>query len=190
MPMPAANANLSSLSLADIAALVDEQKNAPVGLWNPAPSGHSKMQILRDGRWLHDGTALNRETMIRLFASILRREEDGSYVLVTPAEKQVIDVEDAPFIAVEMKSEGTGNARNIAFRINTGDLIILGPDHSLSARGTAEEPAHYLLVRGGLEARLTRSVYYELAEIALAEKHDPLGIWGGGSFFGLEPATC
>lgn len=190
MPMPAANANLSQLSLADIEQLAAQQKCAPVAQWNPAPSGHSRMRILRDGRWLHDGAALTRETMIRLFASILRREEDGSYVLVTPAEKQAIDVDDAPFIAVEMKSEDAGEQRCIAVRLNTGDLIFLGPEHPLFARGTPEEPAHYILVRGGLEARVARPVYYELANIALTEGHDPIGIWSSGCFFNLEPATC
>ncbi len=127
--------------------------------------------------------------MVRLFSSILRREADGRHVLVTPAEKLDIDVEDAPFIAVEVKTEGEGHNRALAFRLNTGDVVIAGPDHGLRAAGTEDAPAHYLAVRGGLEARLARPVYYELAHLALEENTAPLGLWSGGRFFALEPAA-
>jgi hypothetical protein len=103
--------------------------------------------------------------MVRLFASILRREADGSFVLVTPVEKLTIDVEDAPFVAVEMAAEGAGADQQLAFRLNTGEVVVAGPDNPLSVR----DGRPYLLVRPGLEARLDRPVWLELAELALAQ---------------------
>ena len=119
--------------------------------------------------------------MVRLFASILRREPDGSHVLVTPAEKLTIDVEDAPFVAVEVKSEGEGPDRSLAFRLNTDDLVVAGPQHPV--RLTSRP---YLGVRLGLDALIARPVYYELVEIALAEAGETPGLWSGGVFFPLE----
>src|SRR5690349_9917797 len=104
-------ADLTGLSLTDIARLAAEKKLPPVERWNPEHCGHSDMRIARDGTWFHQGSPIGREAMVRLFASILRREPDGSHVLVTPVEKLDIDVEDAAFIAVELKSEGAGADR-------------------------------------------------------------------------------
>ncbi|HEX8641038.1 MAG TPA: DUF1285 domain-containing protein [Allosphingosinicella sp.] len=167
--------DLSRLSLAKIERLAREQKPRPVERWNPQRCGHSAMRIARDGSWYHEGRPIARPALVRLFASILRRESDGSFVLVTPAEKLTIDVEDAPFLAVEVKSEGEGRERKLAFRLNTGDLVIAGRAHPLRLQG--ERP--YVAVRGGLEALIARPVYYELAETALAEG----GVWSGGVFF-------
>lgn len=141
------------------------------------------MKILRDGTWLHEGRPIERAAMTRLFASILRREPDGGHVLVTPVEKLAIDVETTPFRAVEMHSEGEGRGRRIAFRLDSGDLLILGEEHPL--RVLPEEASPRLLVRHGLEAELARLVYYELAELALEEGADPPGVWSGGVFFSL-----
>jgi hypothetical protein len=126
--------------------------------------------------------------MVKLFSSILRREEDGSYVLVTPAEKLDIIVEDAPFIAVEVKSEGEGRARSLAFRLNTDDLVIAGPANPIRVVTRDDGPHPYVMVRGGMEALIARPVYYELAELAVAEAAEPLGLWSGGAFFALEAA--
>jgi uncharacterized protein len=126
--------------------------------------------------------------MVRLFSTILRREADGSYVLVTPGEKLDIDVEDAPFIAVELKSEGEGKGRRLAFRLNTGDLVVAGPDNALRFAETSDGPTPYLHVRGGLEARVVRSVYYELANLAIDEGAKPPGLWSNGTFFAMGPA--
>jgi hypothetical protein len=161
------------------------------------------MRIGRDGTWFHQGSPIGRPAMVRLFSTILRREPDGSFVLVTPVEKLDIDVEDAPFVAVELKSEGDGEGRSLAFRLNTGDLVVAGPDHRLrlsgdsyfSARqeqaaadlGKSNCPHPYLEVRAGLDALVARPVYYELAEIALTEGARPAGVWSGGAFFALEP---
>lgn len=176
-------ADLAGLSLADIARLAAERRLPPVDRWNPSHCGDSEMRIARDGTWFHQGAPIRRPAMVRLFASVLRREPDGRHVLVTPAEKLDIAVDDAAFVAVELKSDGAGPARRLAFRLNTDDLIVAGTDHPLRLRGEAQQP--YLAVRGGLEALIARPVYYELADLALAEGADPPGLWSDGIFFPL-----
>jgi hypothetical protein len=178
--------DLSSLSLTDVARLVAEKRLPPVEQWNPDHCGDSEMRIARDGTWYHQGSPIGREAMVRLFSTILRRENDGSYVLVTPVEKLSIEVEDAPFIAVELKSEGKGRDRALAFRLNSGDLVSADPNHPLSIRETPDGPHPYLHVRGGLDALVNRSVYYELMNLALDEGSDPIGLWSNGAFFALD----
>lgn len=177
---------LTDLSLADIARLLEEKRLPPVESWNPAHCGDSEMRIARDGTWFHQGSPIGREAMVRLFSTILRREPDGGHVLVTPVEKLSIEVEDAPFVAVELKTEGTGPARTLAFRLNSGDIVTAGPDNALSLRGGEDDPRPYLHVRGGLDALIARSVYYELMALALEEDGDPVGLWSGGRFFALD----
>lgn len=186
MPMPPPPEDLSGLSLVEIARLVDEERLPPVEKWNPSHCGDSEMRIARDGTWFHQGSPIGRPAMVRLFSTILRREPDGGFVLVTPVEKLDIAVEDAPFVAVEVKSEGEGAARTLAFRLNTGDLVMAGPEHKLRF-GEGQHP--YVEVRAGLDALVVRSVYYELAEIALAEGAAPPGVWSQGAFFPLEQAA-
>ena len=184
--------DLASLSLADIARLVAERRLPPVEKWNPTHCGDSEMRIARDGTWFHQGSPIGRESMVRLFSTVLRREADGSHVLVTPVEKLDIAVEDAPFVAVEMKAEGEGRDARLAFRLNTGDLVTAGPDHALRFVDRGDGPHPYLHVRGGLEALVSRAVYYDLAERALASDGDDpdsgAGIWSDGVFFPIEPA--
>ncbi|MEA3036273.1 MAG: uncharacterized protein QOH04_2038 [Sphingomonadales bacterium] len=186
--MAPAPEDLAGLSLADIARLAAEKNLPPVEKWNPGHCGASDMRIARDGTWFHQGSPIGRQAMVRLFSTILRREPDGRHVLVTPVEKLDIEVEDAPFVAVELKSEGEGRARRLAFRLNTGDMVVAGPDHPLRFEDGADGPHPYLLVRGGLEALVARPVYYELAEIALAENADPPGLWSEGAFFAMAAA--
>jgi len=188
MPMPPLP-DLNSLSLAEIAKLAEENKLPPVEKWNPTHCGPSDMRIARDGTWFHQGSPIGRPAMVRLFSTILRREPDGSFVLVTPVEKLDIEVEDAPFLAVEMKAEGEGHAARLAFRLNTGDLVTSGAQHPLRFVEGEDGPRPYLHVRGGLEALVTRSVYYELAERALAGDESPVGVWSDGTFFALESAA-
>lgn len=160
----------------------------PVERWNPAHCGHSDMRILADGSWLHEGTPIGRPALVRLFSTILRGEPDGSHVLVTPAEKLTIDVEDAPFVAVEMTSEGEGPARRLAFRTNVGDVVVAGPDHPLTIADRGHGAHPYLRVRGRLDALVARPVYYELAHLALDEPAGPdgaVGLWSDGAFFAL-----
>jgi hypothetical protein len=187
MPIPPPPDDLAGLSLAEIARLAEEKKLPPVDKWNPTHCGDSEMRIARDGTWYHQGSPIGRQAMVRLFATILRREPDGRFVLVTPVEKLDIEVEDAPFVAVELKAEGQGEAAALAFRLNTGDLVVAGPDHPLRFAAGADGPHPYLRVRGGLDALVARPVYYELAEIALAGG-DPPGLWSGGLFFPMGPA--
>jgi hypothetical protein len=189
VPSPEPPPDLTGLSLAEIARLAAEKKLPPVEHWNPAHCGDSFMRIARDGTWFHEGSPIGRPAMVRLFSTILRREPDGRHVLVTPVEKLDIEVEDAPFVAVELKSEGEGRARRLAFRLNTGDVIVAGPGNPLLIDAQADGPHPYLAVRAGLEASIARSVYYELAELALAEGASPVGLWSDGAFFALEPGS-
>jgi hypothetical protein len=204
MPIAPPPDDLGRLSLAEIARLAGERKLPPVEKWNPIHCGDSAMRIARDGTWYHEGSPIGRPAMVRLFSTILRREPDGGFVLVTPVEKLDILVEDAPFVAVELRSEGEGEARTLAFRLNTGDLVVAGPDHPLRFKGDSsfsvrpdqadtglgkrDCPHPYLEVRAGLDALIARPVYYELAEIALAEGAAPPGVWSDGAFFALEQA--
>lgn len=183
---------LKDLSLADIAGLVAARKLPPVEQWSPQSTSDSHMRIAADGRWYHQGGLISRPAMVRLFASVLRREADGRYALVTPFEKQWIEVEDAPLLAVEVKSEGEGEARRLAFRLNTDELVVCSAERPLILRGNVEEPRPYLGLARGLEARIERSVYYDLVEAALADLGDTaddpvaLPIWSEGSCFRLD----
>lgn len=173
-------------SLADLAKLIGERGHPPVDRWNPDHCGNSDMRIAADGTWFHLGTPITRPAMVRLFSTVLRRERDGTHLLVTPVEKLSIEVEVTAFRAIAMTSEGEGDARTIAFELDSGDAIILGPDHPLSVTDDGTGPSPRLAVRHGLEALIARPLYYELAEIALAEAHDPPGIWSAGAFFPLQ----
>lgn len=178
--------DLSSMSLADIARLADAHKLPPVERWNPDHCGDSEMRIARDGTWFHQGSPIGRPAMVKLFSTILRREEDGGHVLVTPVEKLDIEVEDAPFVAVEMKADGEGEAARLHFRLNTDDIITAGPDNAIRFEQHEDGPRPYLHVRSGLEALISRAVYYELAERALADAAGTPGIWSDGAFFAME----
>jgi hypothetical protein len=178
---------LQGLSLAELQQLIDERRLPPVDQWHPQRCGDSGMRIARDGTWYHDGSPIRRSAMVRLFSTVLRREPDGRHVLVTPVEKLDIDVECTAFRAVEMTREGEGRDQRIGFRLDSGDALILDPDHPLHLIETPTGPSPRILVRHGLEAELTRPVYYELAEVALTGGDDPSGVWSGGAFFPLEP---
>ena len=154
---------LASLSLAELAGMVESRKLPPLRKWSPAEQGLSHMRIAADGRWFHEGGEIKRPAMVRAFASLLTRDADGQHWLVTLHQKLSIEVEDAAFIATDVRQDGDG----LAFRLNTDDLVIGGPDHPVVARGTLDEPAIYLGVRHGAEARLNRSTWGQLAEIAL-----------------------
>lgn len=153
---------LATLSLAEIAELSAQRKLPPVEQWDPQHSGDSLMVIKADGRWFHDGGEIKRPAMIRAFAGLLRRDPNGQHWLVTPYEKQAIVVDDAAFIATDVAR--TGDA--LAFRLNTDEIVLAGPDHTLIARGDAELPAIYLAVRHGTEARINRSTWLQLVELA------------------------
>lgn len=177
--------DLKGISLSELQGLIDERRLPPVDKWDPPNCGDSRMRIAADGSWYHDGRPITRPAMVRLFSTILRREEDGSHVLVTPVEKLTIEVERTAFRAIELHSEGSGRARKIAFALDSGDAVILGRGHPLQIVEEVSGPSPRLAVRHGLEAELSRPVYYELAEMALEEGGDPPGIWSEGCFFPL-----
>ncbi|MGN6270760.1 MAG: DUF1285 domain-containing protein [Sphingomonas sp.] len=185
--MPAAP-DFASLPLAELARFAAERRLPPVERWNPAHCGDSEMRIAADGTWFHQGSPIRRPEMVRLFSTILRRDPDGSHVLVTPVEKLTIAVDDAPFVAIELKREGVGRAQRLAFRLNTGDVIVAGHAHPLRFEHNAVGPRPYLSVRAGLDALVARPLYYELAELALAAGDTPPGVWSDGSFFAMAAA--
>jgi hypothetical protein len=159
----------------------------PVHLWNPAHCGEIDIVIKKDGSWIHEGGRIGREALVRLFSTVLRKDEDGIY-LVTPVEKMRITVEDAPFVAVRVDRDGS----DLKFLTNVGDEVVAGPDNAIRVETDAEgEPRPYLHVRRGLEALISRPVFYELVEMAEARDtdHGPaLGVSSGGAWFELGPA--
>lgn len=172
-------------------AMVANIKNrgpAPVHLWNPPYCGEIDMEIRRDGSWYHDGRPIRRPAMVRLFASILKREDDGRIYLVTPVEKVGIRVEDCPFVIVDMDVEGEGREQNISFLTNTGERFTLDDEHRLAITPDpeTEEPHPVVPVRGGLDGLISRAVFYRLVDLAV--EHDDegtprLGVWSAGIFF-------
>jgi uncharacterized protein len=170
---------LAALTLEQIAVLAEERKLPPVGQWQPQASSDSLMTIRADGRWLHDGGEIRRPAMIRAFSSLLWRDEAGQHWLVTPHEKQSIAVEDAAFLATDVARQHGA----LAFRLNTDDVVLAGPDNPLTARGSAETPALYLAVRHGCEARINRSTWLQLVELADAD----LTVESCGARFSLVP---
>lgn len=165
----------------------------PVHLWNPDYCGELDLLIRRDGTWVHEGTPVSRARLVRLFSTVLKREKDR-YYLVTPVEKLGIRVEDVPFIAVSMHASGGGKdvpARKISFITNVGDRVVAGSGNRLFFRsGTAAGgDIPYIHVRAGLEARIARSVYYELVSsgsIRDTGDGECSGIWSDGVFFPFE----
>ena len=172
---------LAALSLGQVADLIAARKLPPVNSWNPAKTGDSHMRIAADGRWYHEGGLITRPAMVRAFAGLLMRDNDGHW-LVTPAEKLSIAVDDAAFIATDVRRDGDA----LVFRLNTDDLVIADAEHPIRAVGDPDTPAIYLGVRHGTEARLNRSTYGQLAEIAL-ESGD-LSVASNGCRFSLVPA--
>jgi hypothetical protein len=155
----------------------------PVEHWHPSLCGDSRMRIARDGTWFHDGTPIGRRELVWLFAGLLRKDADG-FVLVTPAEKLSILVEDAPFLAVLLDAEGEGRSQRLTLTTNVGDRVELGPDHALRIANNVP----YFHVRRGLEAKACRAVHYQLADLAVPAD-GMLGVWSGGVFFALGEAT-
>lgn len=169
------------------------RKLPPVEKWNPAHCGDIDIRIARDGTWFHEGSPIGRKELVRLFSTILRKDPDGFH-LVTPAEKMRIKVEDAPFIAVLMEVEGRDRDQKLVFTTNVGDEVVANADNPIRVETNPEtgEPAPYVHVRRGLEARLARPVFYQLADLAVpgeGAQAGVLGVWSGGIFFPLgKPA--
>ncbi|MGE5505634.1 MAG: DUF1285 domain-containing protein [Actinomycetota bacterium] len=152
--------------------------------------GDVGIRIDRGGRWLYHGSPIPRKEMVCLFASMLNRAPDGSYWLVTADEMGRIEVEDVPFLAVEMFTSGAGRELMVSFRTNVDEIVTVDADHPLrvTVDGETGDPLPYVLVRDGLEARLTRAVYYELVAQGWEEKvggEELYGLWSSGTFFPL-----
>ena len=165
----------------------------PVEKWNPEYCGEIDLVIKRDGTWFHEGTPIGRARLVRLFSTVLKKE-GNQHFLVTPVEKLGIEVEDAPFIGVLMEREGSGQDQRLTFTTNVGDTALAGRDHRLVYRKDPQSGrgAPYIDVRKGLEARISRAVFYDL--VSLGETHqidgeDLFGIWSAGVFFPFGPAS-
>jgi hypothetical protein len=168
-PLMAEKSNPAENPTAALEALMSRATHAGAGLppvdqWNPEFCGDLDIQIKRDGTWFYMGTPIGRQPLVRLFSTVLRKDEDGKTYLVTPVEKIGITVEDAPFVAVEMNAEGSGENQVLTFRTNVGDLVECGPENPLrfDIVGETDQLKPYVLVRGRLEALLARPVMYEL----------------------------
>ena len=152
-------------------------------LWNPPNCGEIDIRIRRDGVWFHEGTPIGREALVRLFSTVLRKDDDGVY-LVTPVEKLKITVEDAPFIAVRVDRDGEA----LRFTTNVGDEVEAGPDNPIRVEMDPDsgEPRPYLHVRRGLEALIARPVFYELVEMA-REHEGRMAVSSNGAWFAVGP---
>jgi hypothetical protein len=163
----------------------------PVHLWNPPFCGDLDMRIARDGTWFYQGTPIGRPALVRLFSTILKRE-DGKHFLVTPVEKVGIQVEDAPFLAVEMRKEQLDNGRLLQFRTNVDDWVPCDTAHRLRFEAAADGGlTPYLHVRADLWAKVTRALYYDLVDMGeerVVDGHSMFGIVSGGEFFAMADA--
>jgi uncharacterized protein len=161
----------------------------PVHLWNPPFCGDLDMRIAQDGTWYYLNSPIGRKPLVKLFSSVLKREEDGKYYLVTPVEKVGIRVDDAPFVAVRMAVEGRGRDQLIRFETNVDDEVPLGPDHPL--RTETEEGTGglkpYVRVRANLDALVARALFYDLVAAGVVEG-EWFGVWSGGQFWPLQLA--
>ena len=167
--------------------------NGPLATFPPDLCGDFNMRIDRNGIWYYRGTPIGRHALVKLFSTVLRRDEDGVHWLTTPVENGRIEVEDAAFIAVELLAEGEGRDQLIRFRTNVDDVVPMDGDHPLRVAEDSRtgEPRPYIYVRKGLEARIARAAFYHLVEKAepAPDDADTLGVWSGGRFFPLGPTT-
>ena len=153
-----------------------------------APAGVRRfpIRIAKDGTWIHEGRPINRKPLVKLFSTVLRRDDAGDFWLQTPVEKGQIEVEDAPFTAVDLTVEGSGESQALNFKTNLDDWVACDATHALRVEaGDDGAPRPYIQVRDRLEALILRPVYYRLAELAVPAA-GVLGVWSRGSFFALE----
>ena len=165
----------------------------PVEKWHPAHCGDIDIRITRDGTWFHQGSPIGRKELVRLFSTILRKDPDG-FVLVTPGEKMRIVVEDAPFVAVLLDVEGAAHEQKLTFTTNVGDQTVAGAANPIRVETdpNSGEPAPYVHVRNGLEARIARAAFYQLADVAVpgeGAEAGLLGVWSTGVFFPIGRAA-
>ncbi|WP_114350332.1 DUF1285 domain-containing protein [Paracoccus lutimaris] len=180
MAQPSDNSVTDAAGIAAAAGRAAKSGQPPVHLWNPPFCGDLDMEIRSDGSWFYNGTPIGRPEMVRLFASILKREGD-SYFLVTPVEKVGIRVVDAPFVAIDADI-GT----DIAFTTNVGDQVTAGPDHAIELRGTLDAPRPYVHIRRDLWALIDRKTFYRLADAAVPDASGRMNVHSLGTGFPLE----
>jgi uncharacterized protein len=162
----------------------------PVHLWNPPFCGDIDMRIAADGTWFYMNSPIGRKPLFKLFASVLRHDEDGKYYLVTPVEKCGIRVDDAPFLAIRMHVEGNGCAQKISFETNVDDVVTVDNAHPLRFEteiGT-DGLKPYVLMRGRLEALVSRALFYDLVAKGRVEG-EWFGVWSSGLFFPMQKAS-
>ncbi|MCV0423893.1 MAG: DUF1285 domain-containing protein [Roseibium sp.] len=169
-----------------------DKSSPPVEKWNPPFCGDLDIRIARDGTWYYLGSPIGREALVKLFASVLRKDEDGKHYLVTPVEKIGITVDDAPLLAVEMAVEDAGEKQVLTVRTNLGDLVAIGAEHPLRFEKEPDSGGlkPYVHIRGRLEALFTRALMYQLADMIAEHKDEDgsrMGIWSGGTYFPIDP---
>ena len=173
---------------AEIRVLVGEGKSLPpVNDWHPEREGEIDIRIAKGGAWFYQGNEMERQSIVKLFSGILRRDDQG-YFLVTPVEKMKITVDDVPFVVCMMDVEGEGEDQKIYFSTNVGDAFLLSSSHTLTVEyNQKKEPSPYVRVRDELSALISRQVYYELAELVVdtsdEEGVETFGVWSDGVFF-------
>ena len=191
MPETRPPIELQGISLAELRQLIAERRLPPVDEWNPERCGHSGMRIARDGTWFYQGTPIGRPALVRLFSTILKRE-DGKHFLVTPVEKVGIRVDDAPFLAVEMQNEQGERGRLLNFRTTVDDWVPCDGGHRLRFEMASDGGlTPYLHVRSDLWAKVTRALYYDLVDMGeerVVDGQPMFGIESGGEFFAMADA--
>lgn len=166
----------------------------PLDQWHPDLSGDIDIRVARDGNWYFKGDHMHREALTRLFSSIMRREEDGEYYLVTPVEKWRIKVEDSPLLAHTLTSTGEGENQSLQVITSAGETLTIGREHPLSVDNYpgVDEPRPVVAVRHGLEARLVTSAFYDLARYVVENPSgtpNSFGVWSDGVFFEIGPGA-
>jgi hypothetical protein len=188
---PSATGGLEGLTQAAHAAGGESRRLPPVHLWNPPFCGDLDMRIARDGTWFYNGTPIGRRALVRLFSTILRKDADR-YVLVTPVERVGIQVEDAPFLAVELAKETRDNGRVLRFHTNVDDWVEAGPDHPMRFEaGESEGLKPYVHVRADLWALVKRALFYDLVDLGekrSVDGQERLGVESNGDFFPMMRA--
>ena len=165
-----------------------DRRLPPVERWHPKRVGEIDIRIAANGDWYHEGTRIERFSIAKLFATILRLD-DGEFYLVNPVERLKIQVDDAPFIATDMETQGEGADRRILFTTNVDDVVLADAEHPIMVEDHSGEPRPYVEVRGGLRALIARSVFYRLADIAVEDDDGTMGVWSAGTRFALGRAT-
>lgn len=170
-----------------ITAAQETRPLPPVASWRPKRVGSIDIRIASDGTWYHEGEPIRRQNMVDLFSTVLRKDPDG-YCLVTPGEKLLITVDDAPFVAVDFEARGEGRFQDVVFITSTGDAVVADAAHPVRVEERDGTPRPYVMVRDGLEALIARAAFYRLAELAV-EEDDELCLYSRGERFVLGRAS-